>query len=91
MPSLDIHPIGPVWCDNCEVWHSECEFGCCYTSTDNTATLAQIPNCDLCKQSEAYADGAMISGPWAYMCKECFRKHGVGIGLGKGQILLKSE
>ena len=86
------HTVKPVWCGNCNGWHIECEFGCCYpTKPYTTASLAEIPTCDICKKVDAYVDGAMTSGPWAYMCKECFEEHGVGIGLGKGQILIKSE
>ena len=25
-----IHKLEAVWCDNCEIWHVECKFGCCY-------------------------------------------------------------
>ena len=23
------HPVKPVWCDECDAYHVECEFGCC--------------------------------------------------------------
>jgi hypothetical protein len=23
------HPVKPVWCDECDAWHVECEEGCC--------------------------------------------------------------
>ena len=29
---LIVHPVKPVWCDNCEAWHVECEYGCCATT-----------------------------------------------------------
>ena len=42
--------------------------------------------CDFCKQPAVY-DGKTTQGPWAYMCEGCFKKHGVGLGLGSGQKL----
>ena len=36
-------------------------------------------------------DGRTISGPWAYMCEECFVRFGVGLGTGKGQRLVIME
>ena len=23
------HPVKPVWCDGCNAYHVECEYGCC--------------------------------------------------------------
>jgi hypothetical protein len=55
----------------------------------NTWTVVtNIPNCDICKDAKAYADGKMTIGPWANMCKECFAVLGIGLGMGKGQELL---
>jgi hypothetical protein len=42
--------------------------------------------CDFCSKG-AFYDGKTQMGPWAYMCKICFIKYGVGLGLGKGQEL----
>jgi hypothetical protein len=53
--------------------------------------VSEIRNCDMCRQdppAPAYADGKMVSGPWANMCKDCFEIYGVGLGLGMGQELL---
>jgi hypothetical protein len=50
-----------------------------------------IPQCDLCKKNKAKVDGKTFDGPWAYMCIECFRLEGIGIGLGKGQELIERE
>lgn len=44
----------------------------------------QLPNCDFCGRTAGY-DGRTHDGPWANMCSEDFRIHGVGLGLGKGQ------
>lgn len=43
--------------------------------------------CNLCKEicSNYYIDGKTKIGPWAYMCLSCFKKYGVGLGIGKGQ------
>ena len=27
---VPVHKLEAVWCDNCEIWHVECKFGCCY-------------------------------------------------------------
>ena len=56
----------------------------------------QLPNCDFCKQNPlipyqaAHYDGKTKMGPWAYMCEEHFKQYGVGLGLGKGQKLIRS-
>ena len=53
--------------------------------------VAKIPNCDFCKMDgvdkPAEYDGKTYPGPWAYMCKEHFLEHGIGLGLGRGQKL----
>jgi hypothetical protein len=42
--------------------------------------------CDFCKRNAAY-DGKTKSGHWANMCEKHFIVHGIGIGLGRGQLL----
>jgi hypothetical protein len=57
------------------------------------ARVGSIPACDVpgCAQ-EAIVDGKTVHGPWAYLCGRHFRALGVGIGPGKGQVLvLESE
>ena len=50
-----------------------------------------LPDCDFCGD-EAHYDGKTKLGPWGYMCEPCFKKHGIGLGLGKGQeLVLKDE
>lgn len=51
------------------------------------AYVTEIPNCDFC-QAEAHVDGKTLMGPWAYMCKEHYRQYGVGLGMGRGQVLV---
>jgi hypothetical protein len=53
-----------------------------------------IPQCDMCEivwgvKKEAAVDGKTKNGPWANMCETCFKKHGVGLGTGKGQRYVK--
>ena len=58
---------------------------------DTWVVVSEIRNCDMCRQdppAPAYADGKMVSGPWANMCKDCFEVLGIGLGLGMGQELL---
>jgi len=52
--------------------------------------VIELPKCDFC-EVQAYVDGKTKIGIWANMCKTCFKKHGVGIGLGKGQYLEKED
>jgi len=47
----------------------------------------KLPMCDFCGFREAAYDAKTKQGPWAYMCEECFKKHGVGLGVGLGQRL----
>ena len=49
--------------------------------------VAALPNCDFCGAAAHY-DGKTKIGPWANMCENCFKKLGVGLGLGKGQKLV---
>jgi hypothetical protein len=45
--------------------------------------------CDFCQKSvvgKKFVDGRTTSGPWAVMCIECSREHGVGLGTGSGQL-----
>lgn len=59
-----------------------------------------IPPCDLCKwlESEQRLDGevqpaaydaALVTGSWAYVCEAHMRTHGLGLGTGRGQRLVK--
>jgi hypothetical protein len=54
------------------------------------ATVSELPTCDFCEGTARY-DGATNLGPWAFMCQTDWLAHGVGLGLGKGQLLLKEK
>ena len=47
----------------------------------------KLPDCDFCGD-EAHYDGRTKIGPWGNMCEPCFREHGIGLGLGRGQRLV---
>ncbi|MEM2174129.1 MAG: hypothetical protein QXI58_00690 [Candidatus Micrarchaeia archaeon] len=47
-----------------------------------------LPLCNFCKKTAEY-DARTIYGPWAYMCEDCFKKFGIGLGIGQGQKLIK--
>ena len=49
--------------------------------------------CDICKDDcgTIYYDGATKMGPWANMCRTCFKVFGIGLGTGRGQEYHKDE
>lgn len=58
-----------------------------------------LPACDVCKidgatmitRPAAY-DGKTTFGPWAYMCEDHWKSHGVGrLGTGFGQRLILAD
>ena len=78
---------GPDRCIHNNPTNRPCSY-CAHTAVQ----VATIPNCDLCSGSvkrPAFVDGKTKLGPWAYMCRIHFTTHGVGLGLGKGQRLVK--
>ena len=47
-------------------------------------------SCDICghrfkDNDRFFYDFAMRQGKWALGCEKCFKKHGLGLGNGKGQ------
>lgn len=60
-----------------------------------SAMAYEEPKCDICPARgtnyRAVVDGRMHNGAWAFMCKDHFRENGIGLGMGKGQVLLYSE
>jgi hypothetical protein len=62
---------------------------------DCEAKVAKIPDCDFedhdVPRVPAVYDGKTKMGPWAFMCQDCFRRHGSGLGLGRGQKLVLSK
>ena len=51
--------------------------------------VSELPTCDFCNNT-AEVDGKTVFGSWAYMCRRCFKQHSIGLGLGKGQKLLRA-
>lgn len=51
--------------------------------------------CDFCGKildnEKYFIDGKTTHGPWAYMCKNCFSKHGVRIQWGLGQLYMNTQ
>jgi hypothetical protein len=45
-------------------------------------------DCNICFLLRAEYDAKTKQGPWAYMCTECFKIWGIGLGLGMGQKLI---
>lgn len=56
--------------------------------------VSSLPDCDICKmngeKTEAHYDAQTnINDQWGYLCEAHFQEHGIGLGLGKGQKLVK--
>lgn len=51
--------------------------------------VQKLPSCSFHVGIAAHYDGKTKAGYWAYMCDACFRSKGIGLGLGKGQELVK--
>ena len=49
----------------------------------------ELPLCQITHEvpRPASYDAKTTSGPWAYLCEDCFQEMGVGLGTGKGQRL----
>ena len=49
-------------------------------------------DCDVCgmvgQKAPAVVDCRTRSGRWGNLCIRCFKKQGVGLGVGRGQVLL---
>lgn len=45
-------------------------------------------DCDICVGPivTKFIDGRTKGGPWGNMCPACHKVHGVGLGIGKGQL-----
>lgn len=45
-------------------------------------------SCDFCQKGVSkWIDGKTVFGPWANMCLICHKSKGVGLGIGKGQLI----
>ena len=40
----EMHKVKQVWCNDCESWHVECMYGCCYPSKDGTVVKGKLIN-----------------------------------------------
>jgi hypothetical protein len=64
------------------------------TPSGTTTIIAEPKLCDFCKMQntestiEAKVDGKTWMGQWANMCRVHFVDYGIGLGLGKGQLLI---
>jgi hypothetical protein len=56
----------------------------------NKVYVAVRPKCGFCGKPAEY-DGATTQGPWAFMCEDHFLLDGVGLGTGRGQMLVVAE
>lgn len=60
-----------------------------------TKWMGSTPKCDFCEKTgntlQQFVDGRTVFGPWAIMCPDCFKKNGVGVGLGSGQEYHRQE
>lgn len=54
------------------------------------AKVHHIPKCNFHPDRDAVFDGKTQMEPWAFMCQDCMDDHGVGLGLGRGQKLVKA-
>jgi hypothetical protein len=55
-----------------------------------------LPACDVHKLEHnvitpAKYDARLKYGTWGYVCEECFQLLGVGLGVGKGQMLILTK
>lgn len=50
-------------------------------------------SCDFCRTPSSrlnhLVDGANTGAGWAWMCPDCWEQHGLGLGIGKGQLFTK--
>lgn len=59
-------------------------------TTGTEATVERLPACDVCGSgTTAKYDAKTKAGPWGFLCQQCFDKHGIGLGTGKGQRLIQ--
>jgi hypothetical protein len=50
----------------------------------------KFPECSFCS-TKAIIDGRTQMGPWGFMCEEHYLESGVGLGTGRGQLLIEVE
>ena len=54
-----------------------------------TVVIAESRKCNFCNKEAKYDGKTILGGIWAYMCPHHFLSYGIGLGLGKGQELIK--
>ncbi len=47
----------------------------------------QKMKCDICEKKAVYDANPTLRGVWVYLCKDCFTRYGIKLGLGYGQRL----
>lgn len=55
---------------------------------NHNSVTSIVCHCDFCRANltgQDRYDGATRVGAWAVMCVDCFRTHGLGLGIGIGQ------
>ena len=52
-----------------------------------TDALRKRPTCNFCDKL-AVVDAMINAGLWAYLCPIHYLEHGIGLGIGRGQVLL---
>ena len=59
------------------------------------ATIDRLLNCDFCTQigqeEKAEYDGKTTFGVWAFICLKYYDIYGIGLGMGRGQMLILEE
>lgn len=56
--------------------------------------LGEVPRvCQICGKPirNDFVDGKTANGQWAIMHQSCHRLHGVGLGIGKGQLFRRLD
>jgi len=72
---------------------------CNYIQSEGGSQTGKLWNggsviCDICKAEEpdCFVDGRLRRRTqWANMCMDCFKTHGAGLGIGKGQKYCKKQ
>lgn len=49
--------------------------------------MDKYPRCDFCDE-DAHYEAKTNMGLWAYMCDSHYKEHGIGLGTGRGQIII---
>lgn len=72
-------------------WNPEVAcYDCIAAIIAKTVELPVIPKCDFCDLPAEY-DCKTKKDFWAYTCKRHYLLNGIGLGMGKGQKIIKVE